>query len=372
VRIKLSDIARLANVSIATVSYVLNGKGGAQKISQATADRIRKIAREHGYVPNKTARYLKHGRYHLIALIAPHCADFYAGLLRSIELEGDKHEYQILFSSTFDDIEREETYIKNLIARRVDGVVILPIDVHSQHLQYLTRNHVPTIFFRRRADSSSPHKFMTFGDACGGLIATRHLIERGCRRIAFCSSPVFLGPDYLKVIHQARIEGYKQALKEAGREFCPEDVLVLAEPSPSYSEDLVEALKMRGYDGIVGISDRACLPILRSLQANGIRVPEQIKVIGFDNSDYLDFTAPPLSSIRLPKAQLGEAMMQALLRMIETREQEKDEVLLKPDLVERESTRALDSIHTTQDNVVNPRPPAASSRKSPQMTREGT
>ncbi len=339
-RVRLSDIAALANVSTATVSYVLNGKGKRAGISDETSERIKRIAEEKGFVPNRTASFLKSGRYNLIALISPHCADFYADLLRGIEGEGEKSDYQILFSSTFNSIEREVSYMKSLMARRVDGVVILPVDVHLDHMRYFIQNHVPTVCFRRRADSELDLKFMTFDDREGSYMATAHLIAQGCQNIGFFTAPTFSEVDYLRIVQEARIRGYYQALEDAGIPRERGVVVNLGENSPDFAERIMEEVTGRKLDGIAAVSDRTAIPIMNVLCKRGIRIPEDFMITGFDDSEYAQISRPTLTTIGLPKVRLGEAMVQAILRMIETRTQETDEVLFPPVLRVRESSGA--------------------------------
>lgn len=336
--VRLSDIAEMANVSIATASYVLNGKAEERGISEATAQRVRELAQSCGFVLNRTANFLQKGRYHLIAIIVPRCADFLLDLLQGIQQEGEKRDYQIIYSSTFDSLEREKTYVKSMIARRVDGVVLLPIDTHAAHLKYLSRNHVPTILFRRRAGSTAPHKFMTFADVQSGEMAARHLIEQGCRRVAFCSSPIYLECEYFRIIHEARFEGCVRALKEAGLPTRDGQAIFVEERDPRHAETLAAEIRRGRIDGLVGFSDYHCMMVMDALRRTGHRIPEDLRIIGFDDTNTNQFLHPSLSSIGFPKIEMGRTMVDSLLRMIETGEQETDEVLLTPYLAARESS----------------------------------
>lgn len=337
-RTKLSEIAQLANVSIATASYVVNGKSEAKGISEATKRRVLEIARQHGYVPNRTARFLKKGRYHLIALMAPHISDFYAGLLQRIEQLAEARDYQIIFSSTFDSVEREATYLNSLIARRIDGLIILPVDIRAPHLKLLARNRVPTVFFRRRASSNAPQKFMTFDDFEVGRLAAAHLIERGCRRVAFLSAPVYVYHEYLKIIHEARAQGCRAALHEAGLPFDDSHVLLIERSAPDNNAEIAEAVVDRRFDGIVSIADDIMVHVVGVLRERGVPLPQAVKAIGCNNTELAHYCVPSLSSVELPRAELGEAMTEALFRMIDNEVQESDEVLLPPFVVERDST----------------------------------
>lgn len=337
-RVKLRDIAALANVSVATASYVMNDKWGEKGISPETAERVTRLAEEHGFVPNRTAALLKKGRYHLIALISPHCADFYADLLQGIEEEGEKHDYQILFCSTFDRPDREEAYVKSLVARRVDGVIILPIESEAPHLKFLTRNRVPTVFFRRQAGAKARGKFMTFNDFEGGRMAAQHLIARGCKRIAFGTSSYLQDFEYLRIIEEARLQGCREAMREAGLATAGLDPILMEEDAPGAAARFASRVHETAIDGIVGFSDHAAIAMMNMLRSEGMSIPEDVRFIGFDDTEMGRLHWPALSSISLPKADLGKTMMEAIESMLERGSQDTDEMLLSPRVVSRAST----------------------------------
>lgn len=337
-RITLSEIAKMARVSKATASYVLSGRDREYRISPDTAKRIRDIAEQLGYVPNRSAALLKKEHNHLIALMAPHFSDFYAGLLRSIELKAEQRDFQTLFGSTFDDVEREKAYINSLIARRIDGIIILPVDVHAPHLKMLTKYKIPTILFRRRADSEAPFLFMTFNDYKVGHLATEHLLQQGCRRIAFLSAPIYTQGDYLKIIHQARVSGYREALKAQGSLIPDVSSLFLDRGVPEMDQRFLELVHKHQIDGLVSIADDVALHGKYVLSRQGIQIPEQVKMVGCNDSELAYFSTPGLSSIGLPKSELGADMVQSLFRMIDNRKQELNEILLDPYLVVRGSS----------------------------------
>jgi DNA-binding LacI/PurR family transcriptional regulator len=337
-RITLNEIAQMAGVSKATASYVLNGREKANRISTETAVRVRETAAKFGYVLNRAAAQLKKGRHHLIALMAPHFSDFYAGLLQSIEQVAEERGYQTLFGSTFDSVEREKTYLNNLIARRVDGIILLPVDIFQPHLKLLTTHRVPSILFRRRASSKSPLMFMTFDDFEAGALAARHLSDRGCKRMAFLSSPVYVEQEYLSIIHQARLQGFNRTLKESGMPVPLEEAFMLTRGDAVSEHALVETFRKHRIDGFAAISDDIAVWAMRLLQDAGVRIPDQVRAAGCNNSELSVFAVPGLTSVGLPKARLGEEMVRVLFRMIDRQEQETDELLIEPHLVERDST----------------------------------
>jgi LacI family transcriptional regulator len=336
-RVTLDRIAKLAGVSKAAVSYVLSGREREYRIAEETAKRIREIASEMEYIPNRAAALLRKGRHRLIALIAPHVADFYAGLVSAIEGEAEQRDYQMLLGSTFDSIERERTYLMSLIARRVEGVIILPVDIHQPHLDILTKRRIPTVFFRRRADSEASHLFMTFDDFEVGRLAAKHLVSRGCRRLLFVSAPAFMDYDYLRIIHQARFSGYAEALQGCGYP-SSEKAFLLNFENHAVCGELIQIISSKEIDGLVCLSDEVAAQTLQVLRRANIAVPGQVRVVGCDDSLIARYTSPPLTSLRLPKGELGKAMVESLFQMIDEEKQESGEKLFSPCLVEREST----------------------------------
>ncbi len=340
-RVTLDKIAEIAKVSKATVSYVLSGKERDYRISDETAKLIRQIADQLEYIPNRAASMLRKGRHHLIAIIAPHVADFYAVLVYSIEEEAEKRDYQILLGSTFDNIERERKYLTNIISRRADGVIILPVDIHQPHLNVLEKRRIPTIYFRRRADSTAKQLFMTFDDTEVGRIAAEHLFAKGSSSVMFVSTTDYLKYDYLRIIHEARASGCAAAVSARGENviFPQGYILDLARHCrESSGKELVSFVKEKKISGLVCLSDDIAAHVLQFLAQGGLKVPEDVRVIGCDNTRMAEFTTPTLSSIDLPKRALGEAMVRSLFHMIENERQDVGELLLPPRLVERDST----------------------------------
>lgn len=344
--VTLTEIAKKANVSIATVSYVLNGKAQAQGITEGTAQRILTIAEQEGYLPNKTAQFLRRGRYQLIALIAPHFQDCFLGLLKGIEHEAEKHDYQILLCSTFGDPEREARNIKTLIARRVDGVAIMPVDPRSPHLNYLTRNHVPTVFLQRRFAPPSEVKHMGVDNVAAGRLATRHLLESGCRCVAFGTSEPEASKACSRRRDQDRLAGYREALVEGGL-YPAHEVVVELDTGTDAAERVLDALRAHGCDGLVATTDALCKRILGALRHLGKACPEDLRLAGMGDTDLAHLSVPPLTSVAFPEEKMGLDLVRSLIRMIESGTQETDEMLYAPSLVVRASSTAPTGVAVT-------------------------
>ncbi|MCX7018474.1 MAG: LacI family DNA-binding transcriptional regulator [Candidatus Sumerlaeota bacterium] len=339
---KLSDVARLAGISKTTASFALNDEGGTRGISPDTVMRVKAAARQLGYVPNQASRFLRKGRQHLVGFLAPNINDsFYASIAQGIETAAEKHGYQVLFGSTFSNIERERRYIESLVARRIDGLVILPTDIKAHHLDLLHHHHVPTVMFRRRAVSRRKCKFMTFDDVESARLPVAHLAARGCRNIGLVVETQLALPEWLSIILDARIDGYRRALRDAGLRFRRDNIL---EIGYSGSEKHVTAtvekyLNSRKPDGLFAIEDLYYLRMKNALDRLGLRVPQDIKVVGCDNSYYCPYLSPPLSSVVFPQEELGRMMMEELEGMIGGSRGPSGEILLPPTLAARQSSK---------------------------------
>jgi LacI family transcriptional regulator len=181
--------------------------------------------------------------------------------------------------------------------------------------------------------------FMTFDDFEAGAIVAHHLMDRGCRRMAFLSSPVYVEQEYLAIIHQARLQGFNRTLRESGKPVLLEEAVMLTRGNAASECALVEIFKKHRFDGFAAISDDIAVWAMRLLQDAGVRIPEHVRAVGCNNSELSVFAVPGLTTVGLPKARLGEEMVRVLFRMIDRQEQETDEVLIEPHLVERDSTR---------------------------------
>jgi LacI family transcriptional regulator len=198
----------------------------------------------------------------------------------------------------------------------------------------------------------------------GGYLATRHLIEQGCKRIVFSSGPIFLDNEYFRIIHEARLRGCTKALEEAGMPTNGGEALFVEERDPNHAAQLAADVKEHRIDGIVGFSDYLCMVVMDSLRRTNIRIPDDVRIIGFDDTAFNKFTAPPLTSIGFPKAELGRTMVEALLRMAESKVQDTDEILLRPNLVVRESSSESIPPDVVQNNRATPKRRAKTNARS--------
>ncbi|MEI8340857.1 MAG: LacI family DNA-binding transcriptional regulator [Verrucomicrobiota bacterium] len=341
--VKLADVAALSGVSLTTASLILNDKGRQYAIAEKTIANVQEIARKKGYVASLAAKNLSKTGQDLIAFIAPNTTDsFFGEIALSIELAAEKFGMEVLFGNTFGDIQREEHYIRLLTARRAYGVLLLPIDIRAPHLLSLEKQGMPTVYFRKRGTCQRREPvFMGFDDRESTRLAVAHLAQQGCRQIGLLSVPDN-APEWLDVIRESRIEGFRAALQEAGLPFRKPTVVdaeTLLEGSTSVIADRLRTfLDSHHVDGLAAMEDGYMLRLLNPLHFLGIKVPERLRLIGCNNSSYCPHLFPPLSSIGFPKEQIGRAMVDTLMLCAGGKQVRCREILLPPVLCERESS----------------------------------
>jgi LacI family transcriptional regulator len=330
----IHDIAQHLQVSIATVSLVLNGKAKAMRISDALAERVRQYVAEVGYQPNHLAKSLRTGKTHVIALLVEEIANpFFATVAALIEQKALTWGYRIIYCSTQNDPAKTRDLLAMFQARRVDGYILaLPAGVEAE-VSALVHQGKPLVLFDRPLPGVGANSVEVDG-ATGMYEATRHLLEQGRERIAL------LMPQSAQLQLAARRQGYAHALHE--REL-PELVHEIA--FPQAVEQLVHELEVffethptcdaalfaTNYLGVYG---------LEALRRLGRRIPEQLAVVCFDDNDLFRLYSPPITVVAQPIEALAETIIHILLCALEGRAEAKGiaQLQLAPQLVVRSSS----------------------------------
>ena len=325
--ITLKDVAKKAGVSLSAASRALNGR---QDVSEETRKRISETARELGYVPNRFAASLKFQKTHTIGVIIEDNANpFWAEVLKGVESQAQEKGYQIILANTSRSYEREVRAIQTLIQRRVDGLLIAPNQEKYDDLFMIRDLGVPFVIIGRHIKAFEPMGIpMVYSDEIdGGYRATRHLIERGCKKIAF------VGAQSYNTASIERSEGYKTALKEAGIEI--DDRLIKTggiEIDGGY-KSVVELIRDgMQFDGIFAYNDLMAFGVIKALKDNKIKIPQEVKIIGYDDIPFSALITPSLTTMRIQKQEMGKESVELLL--IQKKEKE---VVLKSEIVIRES-----------------------------------
>ncbi len=323
--VTLKDIARMAGVSVNTVSRALNGK---PDVNAQTRQKVLKVAKELGYVPNRSALSLKKRKTHIVGvIIEDNTNPFWAEVLKGVEFAAKKKGYHVILVNTSRNYEEEVEGIRMLLERRVDGLLIAPNQQRYDDLNELRRLGVPFVIMGRHVKEFEGVVPMVYSDEReGGYFATKHLVERGCKRIAF------VGAQPYNTASQERYEGYVMALKEYGIEVNDNLVktggIEIDGGYKSVMELLKEGVK---FDGVFAYNDLMAFGVLKALKEANIDVPKDVKIIGYDDIPYSALITPSLTTMRMKKATIGKLSLELLLKSENT-------VVLKTDLIKREST----------------------------------
>jgi DNA-binding LacI/PurR family transcriptional regulator len=325
------DVARLAGVSTATVSRALNGTG---QIAASTRAAIEAAVEQLGYRPNTIARSLVTKSTQTIALLLPDITNpFYAALVSGIQQTALAHGRTMLLCTTESDAEREEHYLRVLRAKQVDGALVDGLVLPSDRIARFVEDGFPIVCLDRDIDSRSI-PLVQVDNRLGGRIATQHLVDLGHRRIAHVTGAGELG------ISDERLAGYRDALADAG---LPVDFQLVEEGrfTDEGGHDAARRLLDREPEltAIFAANDLSALGVLNAVAETGRRVPEDVSVVGFDDLHLSAYTAPPLTTIRQPAAEIARLATEILIALTRGEEAEEMRHLLEPELVVRASTR---------------------------------
>ncbi len=323
----LKDIANATGYSLSTISYVLNGK---KKVKPETYARIMEAVDTLHYRPNHLARALKIKRTCTIGVIVPDISnEFFPEILKGIDHVAHENGYNIFLCNTNNDSALEKECITMLVSKDVDGIVFIGT-ADSQILQYSDIT-VPIVLVDRKMGDT--YTSIVTDNYRGGYMATRHLIECGHKNI------VFLGGSLTIPNFNERIDGYRDALEEAGIAYTKENVKVCdCSISGGYHAVIELLCQNRKPEAVFAAGDRIALGAMRAFRDKGYRVPEDVAVMGFDDIAPASHTIPSLSTISQPKFDMGKTAAQKLLWQILNKEKIVEHIVLEPALVVRETT----------------------------------
>lgn len=321
----ISQIASAAGVSIPTVSKVLNGR---LDVSPATRGRIEQIIKEFGFVHNRPAQTLREGKSGLVDLVVPDLDDsYFMPIIQSVEQVLKGVGMRLVLTSTHYEAEQEHQWIETVTGRSTDGVLLLlPSD---EAVQRLSQKDVPfVVIYNQGADMPS----VTITGWEGGFAATNHLLALGHRRIAY------IGKNALAMDAIKRFAGYRAALEFASLPLEPE----LQQDGRFTTEDGYHMTKVlmaleRPPTAIFAGNDLQALGVYRALYELGIAIPQEISVIGFDNLAYTELMNPALTTIHVPRLELGRVATTMLLKMMAGEPLDSTLVALPTRLLERQS-----------------------------------
>ncbi|WP_142326712.1 LacI family DNA-binding transcriptional regulator [Priestia megaterium] len=325
----IRDVAAKAGVSAATVSRIINNKGQA---TPETIARVHAIIKELGYKPNVVARSLTSRKSNTIALLVPTISNpFFPELARGVEDVANSYGLNIFLCNTDDEREKVNNYLVSLRERYVDGVIINSLNLTNEDLEELHSNGIPTITLDR---TFSNHEFSSISvkHRIGAQLATKHLIDIGCKRIGLIRGPE---DDFTAV---QRMWGYRDYVKEF--DWFDQSWIALGDFSVKSGYLCMKELFQRhpDIDGVFASNDLMAIGLLKAAHEWGRKVPDELAIIGFDGIDMSQYTNPPISTIKQPSYEMGKMAMEELLRLIKKPESDFNKIELDVELILRESS----------------------------------
>ncbi|MEO7016243.1 MAG: LacI family DNA-binding transcriptional regulator [Leifsonia sp.] len=334
--VTIHDIAKAAGVSPMTVSNVLNKR---PHVKDSTRERVLKSIDELGYRVNVAARNLRRGRTHTIGLAVPEVDRPYFGQLAAAVIEqGALHDLHVVIEQTGRSRENELSALALSRLRMYDGLILSAVGLGEADVDLL-RVDFPVVILGERI-FQGPVDHVAMPNVDGAKAAVSHLLDRGCRRIAMMHGP--LGDDV--DVSSLRHSGYSQALAERGLEEDPSLTLVITEFSPEHAAAAIHDAVDSGvqFDGLFCVTDYVALGALRGLKDAGLSVPDDVKVIGFDDVELSRYLTPSLSTVNPSHAEMVVTAVNLLAGRIEGDVRDPVEFTSPFTLIERESTRATD------------------------------
>jgi LacI family transcriptional regulator len=312
--VRMKDIARELGVSVVTVSKALRNH---DDISQETRARVLQRMRDLNYQPNLAARALVTGRSLIVGFVVPGLLhSFFGEVAKGLTNVFRKKGYGLVIATSEEDPELERQEIEQLLARRVDALIVASTQANLASFERIEGQNVPYVLIDRRIARLSAN-FVGVDDHAVGLMATEHLIHCGCRRIAFLYG-IGLSPA------QGRLEGYRRALEKHGLVTRSEYIRTLDESGDASDDAAYAAMKEllaldEPPDGVYCFNDPSALNAMKAVLDAGLRIPEDVALVGSGNIRHADFLRVPLTTIDLNSIAIGERAAKLALTLIEAK-----------------------------------------------------
>lgn len=331
----LKDVAKKANVSITTVSRVING---SDKVNSKTSERVKKVMIMLGYQPNRVAQRLRtvNGRSKLLGLIIPDIKNqFYSNIVRGIEDVAYGKDYAVILCNSDENPSKERFYLEVLKSESVDGIILPPVLQFGDEIDNIINNGIPIVCFDRKLGNKKVDT-VVIDNELGAFIATSHLIELGHKQIAILTSSLVFSS------FSERQRGYERALKENGIEI---DKRFILEGDPRSSDNAkVLTTKLINLDSpptaIFATNNLMTLGAIEAINEQNLKIPEEISLIGFDDVAWAKAITPPLTVVRQPAYEMGKKAAELFFKKVEDKTSEPVEIVMVPSLVVRQSTGA--------------------------------
>lgn len=328
----IKDVAREAGVSIATVSRVLND---IDVVNEETKKKVLDAIKKLGYRPNIVARSLKTQRTKTVGILIPDISNqFYPEVVRGAEDVANIYDYNVMLCNSDFDAEKEKEYLRVLKEKMVDGVLYMSSSLQDEILNLINELDLKTVLIETK-DKEGKLPSVTIDNVEATYEATRYLLDKGLKNVAY----IGIKKEELNAWAE-RYNGYEKALKESSISVDSEltffDTLKVKTGYEGVESILSSGKKL---EGIVCGSDEVAMGAINALRDKGIRVPEDVKVIGFNNIYTTSIFYPKITTIAQPMYDMGSVAMRMLIKLINQKELEQGHYVLDHELIERDSCK---------------------------------
>jgi len=334
-KITIYDIARVLNLSASTVSRALQNN---KLINQDTRDKVRQTATEMGYVPNWIASSLRKNRSNILGLIVPRTSMYFQSTaISGIQHEAHRYGFSIVIGQSDDTVEMEKELVNTFFSLRVDGLLAVSsmYTTTFEHFTPFIKNDIPLVFYDRVPADFAGYS-ITGDDFKGGFLATEHLIQQGCKRIALFSGILSCN------LYQQRLSGYKAALEKYNIPFDEQLMYVhnlTAEAATAASKELLTANQRP--DGLFAANDTSAVAFIQEAKRQQVAIPDQIKVVGYSNDQSSRIITPALTTIEQSGYKMGQKAVDTIVKLINYGDTMKitRRFVFPVELIERESSQ---------------------------------
>lgn len=333
-KITIVDVANKAGVSKTTVSRIINGN--YSNATEETVERVLKVIEELDYRPNSLAKGLKQVRTNVIGIILSNLLNpFWVRVLEGVEDTCRSRGYSLMICNSNDDPEIEEEHIRSFRLRQVDGIIINPTAQNYNLFQSMLDSKYPLVTINRKIMELSVDS-VVMNNVRGSRIAVEHLLEQGRRKIA-----MIVYPPHGITPRIERIEGYKQALFNNGISIDQAMVHIVEERKGAAKKKVQELLSQADRpNAVFSTNNMMSLEILEGIKELDMRIPDDVALIGYDETVWSKHLNPPLTTVNQPALEMGQAATERLIQLIETKDKlEAKTTVLEPELFIRESSK---------------------------------
>lgn len=329
--VSVKQVAARAGVSLGTVSNVLNRP---DNVAPATRQKVLDAIAELGFVRNEAARALRAGRSRSLGLVVLDVGNpFFTDVAAGVEAVADEHGMTIALCNSGESRAREQRHLERLAEQRVQGVLITPVDTDSQQIEQLIGRGIPVVLVDRGATRRARCS-VAVDDVEGGRLVGQHLADQGHRRVTFVGGPM----DIQQVADRHRGLGEELAAAGARLDLVETDALSIG-AGRTAAETVLAAAATRRPTALACANDLLALGVLQAVVSAGVRVPQDIALVGYDDIAFAEAAAVPLTSVRQPRDLLGRTAAELLMEEIEDPQGHRHrQVQFSPELVVRAST----------------------------------